>query len=173
MDERSEPIEIAPAPPRRRAGFPRPVLLAVAAIVALVALGLFVAVGLPDRPTRYPAGSAEAAFQDFYRAWEARDIEGAYGLLSPEVKAELSLSEYRRLDTEQSWQRERDRRVVLLGVDLTGDRAILDIRVDQFSEGGLGGRRDSFDRSVRLVRVGGAWLIDEPLVGIESDKYGY
>ena len=40
-------------------------------------------------------------------------------------------------------------------------------------EGGLGGDRYSQDRSVRLVRENGVWLIDEPLVGIESVGYEY
>lgn len=173
MDQRSEPIAVPSAPSSKHAGFPRSVLLAVAGIVALVVLALFVAVAIPDRPTEYPAGSAEAAFQDFYEAWETSDIETAYGLLSPDVTSELSLSEYRRLDAEQSWQRDQDRRVVLLGVDLTGDRAVLHVRVDEFAESRLGGQRYSFERSVRLAREGGTWLIDEPLVGIESAGYGY
>lgn len=173
MDECSEPIAVPSAPSSRWAGFPRSVVLAVVGIVALVVLALFVAVAIPDRPTEYPAGSAEAAFQDFYEAWEARDIEGAYGLLSSDVTSELRLSEYKRLDAELSGQRDQDRRVVLLGADVTGDRAILNVRADHFSEGGMGGQRYSFERSVRLTREGGTWLIDEPLVGIESVAHGY
>lgn len=170
MDERPETTT---APSTRSAGFPTSVLLVGVGIVALIVIALIVAVALPNRPTDYPAGSPEAAFQDFYEAWETGDIEAAYGHLSSDVTAELSLSEYRRLDGEQSWQRDQDRRLVLLGVDVTADRAVLHVRVDQFSEGGLGGERYSFERSVRLTRESGTWLIDEPLVGIELVAYGY
>jgi hypothetical protein len=149
------------------------VLLIGAAISALVVIALIVAVALPDRPAEYAAGSPEAAFQDFYEAWETGDIEAAYGHLSSTVAADMSLSEYRRMDADWSWQRDQGRRLVLLSVDVTADRSVLRIRVDQFSEGGLAGERYSYERSVRLVRERGTWLIDEPLVGIEPVAHQY
>ena len=170
MDERHES---GTGPSTGSPRFSKPLLLAGAAIAALVAIALIVAVALPREPTAYPAGTPEAAFQDFYRAWEAGNIGAAYGYLSPEVTKELSLTEYLRMDTDRSWQRDQDRRLVLLAVDVTGDRAVLHIRVDQFSGGGLGGGRSSFERSVKLTRASGAWLIDEPLLGIASVGYGY
>jgi hypothetical protein len=84
----------------------------------------------------------------------------------------MTLAEYRRLDAEQAWQRDQDRRVLLLGADLIGDRANLRLRIDEFSQGGLGGNRYSSERTIRLVREGGVWLIDEPIVGIENVAYG-
>ncbi len=164
----SEPSGADSAAPTGSASFPRSVLLIGAAIVALVVTALIVAVALPNRPTDYAAGSPEAAFQDFYEAWEAGDVEAAYGHLSSTVTADLSLTEYRRMDTDWSWQRDQGRRLVLLSVDLTGERATLHIRVDEFYQGGLSGQRNSYERSVRLVRELGTWLIDEPLIGIES-----
>ncbi len=138
------------------------------AIIALVVVALIVAVALPNRPTDYAAGSPEAAFQDFYEAWETGDIEAAYSHLSSAVTAEMTLSEYRRMDADWSWQRDQGRRLVLLNVDVTGERATLHVRVDDFYQGGLSGQRNSYERSVRLVRERGSWLIDEPLLGIES-----
>src|SRR3990172_12141180 len=98
----SEPSEISPspsingaAPPSGRAAVPRSVLLIGAAIIALVVIALIVAVALPNRPTDYAAGSPEAAFQDFYEAWEIGGVEAAYGHLSSTVKAEVSPAEYR------------------------------------------------------------------------------
>ena len=166
------PSEITSTPSPSRAGFPRSILLVGGAIVALVVLALVVAVAVPRQPTTYAAGTPEAAFQAFYKAWEDGDIDAAYGHLSSSVAADLTLAEYRRLDAEQSWQRGQDRRLVLLAADVTGDRATLRIRVDEAS-GGLGGDRYSSERSVRLVRENDAWRIDEPLVGIESVAYGY
>jgi hypothetical protein len=152
---------------------PRAVLAAAGAIIALIVLALVVVLAIPKGPTVYDPGSPEAAFQAFYQAYEANDVEGAYARLSSTVTEGLTLVEYRRLDADQAWQRDQDRRVVLLGSDQTGDRATLQLRIDQFSEGGLGGNRYSYQRTIRLVREGGAWLIDEPIVGIESVAYGY
>jgi hypothetical protein len=47
------------------------------------------------------------------------------------------------------------------------------LRVDQFSGGGLGGDRYSYERTIRLIQENGAWLIDEPIVGIENVAYAY
>jgi hypothetical protein len=174
----SEPQEITSSPldngtkrPSGRAAVPRSVLLIGAAIVALVVVALIVAVALPNRPTDYATGSPEAAFQDFYEAWEAGDVEAAYGHLSSAVTADLTLTDYRRMDADWSWQRDQGRRLVLLSVDLTGERATLHVRVDEFYQGGLSGQRNSYERSVRLVRELGTWLIDEPLIGIEPGMH--
>ena len=48
------------------------------------------------------------------------------------------MNEYRNRDSERSWQRDQDRRLVLLGADVTGERALLNLRVDEFIGGGLG-----------------------------------
>ena len=169
----NETSALTTSDPPGRGGIPRSMLLAGAAIAALIVVAVFVVVVSPDRPATYAAGTPEAAFQAFYAAWEDGDTDGAYGALSSAVAADLDRSEYRRMDAEQAWQRDQDRRLVLLGVDITGERAVLKVRVDEFNGGGFGGGRYSFDRSVLLVREDGTWRIDEPLVGIESVAYGY
>jgi hypothetical protein len=160
------------APSAGSTGFPRSVLVAGVALAALIVVALIAALALPHSPATYPAGSPEAAFQEFYQAWESRDLEGAYAHLSAAVRADLSLAGYRLLDSERSWQRDQDRRVVLTGTETAGDRATLQLRVDEFYGGGLGAQRSSWDRSVTLVREDGGWMIDEPLVGLET-AYGY
>jgi hypothetical protein len=152
---------------------PRAVLVVGGAIVALIALALIVVLAVPRGPTAYVPGSPEAAFQAFYQAFEAGDVEGAYELLGSSVTDQVTLAEYRRLDDDQGWQRDQDRRVLLLGADVTGDRANLRLRIDEFSQGGLGGNRYSSERTIRLVREDGAWLIDEPIVGIENASHGF
>ena len=179
MDERTSadpaaPVAIPPSPspqepPSRR--IPRSVLLVGGAVAGLIVVALLIALADPVQPTAYAPGTPEAAFQDFYAAWEDRDLETAYGLLSDEVRSGLTLVDYRRQDTDMSWAREQDRRVVLLGSRVTGDRAVLDLRVDQFSEGPLGGDRYSYDRSVNLVQEAGVWHIDEGLLGVETVYY--
>lgn len=168
MSERSFPT--APSA-GATAGLPRSVLVTTVAIVALVVVAVLVAVFLPERPASYPAGSPEAAFQVYYDAWSAGDLETAYAGLSSAIRADLDPDTYRRLDGEQSWQRTQDRRVVLTGADITGERALLRLRIDQFSSGPFGGDRYSEERTVRMVREGGAWLIDEPLIGTEQGWY--
>lgn len=167
------PESSATGSPPARAPVPRAVLIVGAAIVALIILAVVVVLAVPKGPTAYDPGSPEAAFQAFYQSYEAGDLEGAYGLFGSSVRVQLTLDEYRRLDAEHAWQRDEDRRVVLLGTDLTGDRANLRLRIDQFSAGGLGGNRYSHERTIRLVREHGAWLIDEPIVGIENVSYAY
>lgn len=160
--------------PPARAGGSRAPLLVGGAIVALIALATLVVLAAPKGSTVYEPGSPEAAFQAFYQAFEGGEVEDAYELLGSSVTDQLTLTEYRRLDAEQGWQRDEDRRVVLLGSDRTGDTRLLRLRIDQFSSGGgLGGNRYSYERTIRLVQEDGSWLIDEPIVGIENVAYGY
>ncbi len=169
MDDPSAKVDTAPG--TDGAGPPRSVLVISVAIVTLIVVALIAVVALPDRPTEYPAGSPEAAFQDFYDAWEFRDIEAAYALLSSDIRSGMSLEDYRRMDSEMSWPRDEDRRIVLLDVTVAGDRALLDLRVDQFSSGALGGERYSHDQTVPLVRENGAWYVDQGLLGVEVVFY--
>lgn len=162
-----------PAAPARGTRPSRAVLATVVAVVALVLVALAMAVAAPSRPADYAPGTPEAAFQEFYAAWGSGDVDAAYGYLSSNVTRDLTLIDYRQADGEQSWQRDQQRRLVLQGVDVTGDRALLHVRIDEFSRGGLTGDRYSYDRTVRLAREGGSWRIDEPLVGIESIAYKY
>ncbi len=180
MDTRSGLGEIDPPAASVDRATPAPAripiagLVVVVAIVAVIAIALILVLAVPQDTTTYDPGSPEAAFQTFYRAFEAGDLDGAYALFSREVKARLTLPEYRQLEGEQGWQRDEDQRVVLLGTDVTGDRASLRLRIDAFYEGGgLSASRHSQERTVRLVRQDGAWLIDDPIMGVESLTYGF
>ena len=164
---------LTPAAPARGTRPSRAVMVAIAAIVALVLVALGLAVAAPTQPATYAPGTPQAAFQGFYSAWGTGDVETAYGFLSSGVTHDLTLSAYRQADAEQSWQRDQQRRLILQGADITGDHAVLHLRVDEFAQGGLSGNRYSYDRTVRLAREGGSWRIDEPLVGIESIAYKY
>jgi hypothetical protein len=156
-----------------RARIPKAGLVVVASIVALTAIALVLVLAVPREPTTYAPGSPEAAFQTFYQAFEAGDPDAAHALFSAEVKQQLTRSEYRRLEAEMGWQRDQDRRVVLLSADVKGDRASLHLRIDDFYQGGLGASRNAHERTIRLVREGGVWLIDEPIIGVESVAYGF
>lgn len=163
---------VDPSTPER-ARIPRVGLVVVGAIVALIALAMVLVLAVPKDPTTYDPGSPEAAFQAFFQAYEVGDVDGAHALLSSSMKQQLTLAEYRRLDAEHGWQRDEDRRVVLLRTDITGDRASLHLRIDQFSGGGLGAARNSQERTIRLVHENEAWFIDEPIVGVEYVAFGF
>ena len=139
----------------------------------MIAIALVLVLAIPRDPTTYTPGSPEATFQTFYQAFEAGDLDAAHALFSAEVKQQLTRSEFRRLEAEHGWQRDEDRRVILLSTDVTGDRASLHLRIDTFYQSGLGASRNSQERTVRLVREDGVWLIDEPIVGVESITYGF
>jgi hypothetical protein len=162
-----QPAQTLQTPPIRVPRFPRSVVLTGVAIVALIVVALVVAVARPNRTIEYPAGSPEAAFQAFYTAWQDGDLETAYGYFSPSVTAGMTLTEYERADSSQSWAREQGRRVVLLGAEIDGERATVHVRVDEFYQEGVGERYTS-TYTVALVRDGGAWLVDEPLLGIDT-----
>jgi hypothetical protein len=168
MDERVTAPTVS-APTVR--GIPRSVLVVGAVLLGLIVVAIAIALAAPVRPAVYAPGTPEAAFQEYYEAWEARDLDTAYGILSSDIRAELTAAEYRRMDSEMSWARSEDRRVVLLGAAIIGERAILDLRIDQFSSGPFGGDRTSWERSVSLVREDGAWHIDEGLLGVETVYY--
>jgi hypothetical protein len=49
--------------------------------------------------------------------------------------------------------------------------AVLHLRIEWFTAGGLGGTRTSYGQEIRCVHELGAWKIDEPLAGAESAAY--
>ena len=173
LDNMDLPAASVDPSPSSRARIPRAGLVVVATIAALIAIALVLVLAVPRDPTTYAPGSPEAAFQTFYQAFEAGDLDAAHALFSAEVKQQLTRSEYRRFEAEMGWQREQDRRVVLLSADVTGDRANLHLRIDDFYQGGLGASRNSQARTIRLVHEGGVWLIDEPIIGVEPVTYGF
>jgi hypothetical protein len=167
----ASPGQLVPAAPRVPAtrGIRRTVLV-LGAVILVVAAAAVLVVALTTRPApTYPAGSPEAAFQGYYTAWEARDLETAYGLLSERIRASVPADQYRRDDRDYAWSRDESRRVVLIASRVVGDRATLDLRIDQSSSGGPFGATDtwSWDTSVALVREDGAWHVDDYLAGLE------
>jgi hypothetical protein len=169
MNEPSTTLDIPPDTGGGR--LPRSVLVVGGAIAALIVIALIVVLAVPDRPTEYPPGSPEAAFQGFYEAWESHDLDGAYARLSSDIRSDVTPADYRRMDSETSWARDQDQRVVLLDAVVTGDRATLELRIDQFSAGALGGERYSRSQTVPLVRENGAWYVDQGLLGVEVGHY--
>lgn len=162
---------VTPATPRAPSspGVRRTVILLGGVILAVVLAGMVVVLAAGRPAATYPAGSPEAAFQGFFTAWQARDLDAAYLSFSDRIRGQVTPDEFRRMDADFSWARDSDRRVVLVGSVVTGDRATLDLRIDEFSSGGLlgGGGTWSWERSIPLIRENGAWHVDEYLAGLD------
>lgn len=164
------PQETAPEPARPS----RSILLIAGIVIGIVVVAVLVVLAASRPPATYPAGSPEATIQGFLTANDEDDVEAAYAFFSESVRGSLTVSEYRRLWTDFSWQREEDRRVVLEQTDMRDTRATVHLRVDVYSGGGpFGSSRYTYERSVGLVREDDAWRIDELLVGLEPVGYKY
>jgi hypothetical protein len=144
------------------------VLLLGGVIAAVAFAAVLVVIATTRPPAAYPAGSPEAAFQAYLRAWEADDTETVHAAFSDRIRAEFPLARYHAMLADYGWARADDRRVVLVASRVDGDDATLDLRVDQFAEGGgMGGDVVSWEASVRLVHEDGTWHVDELLAGLE------
>jgi hypothetical protein len=155
-------VPAAGTPPIERRRWLLPAGLGVVVLAVLLTL---VALLGSRQPTVYQPGTPEHAFQGYYLAWEADDLETAYAWFSTTVKKQVSFAEYRGLARE--WYGMESGRVTLDRVDRTGSRATLRLRVDYFSDGGFGGSRWSNTISIRLVEEADGWRIDETLVGLQ------
>lgn len=157
----SAAVEIRPSGP------PRAILLALAGLSAIVVLALAALALRPGGSPIYPPDSPEAAFQGYLTAYEAGDIDTAYGYFSTTVRETMTPEGYREIADMYGRYNSEDRRIVLDGVERAGDRVTLRLRIDHFSADGIGGNRYSFAQEVRLVAEDGAWKLDELLAGIE------
>jgi len=145
--------------------------LAVAAIATLAIIAVFVASTRP--PVEYAAGSPEAAVQDYLRAWADGDDEVTLSAFSARVRADLTLADYRSMASD--FRRYQDppsgptRRVFIDRATITGERATVDLTVEESWPGGPLDRRNTYRsvRSLSLVREDGAWKIDEQLVWLD------
>src|SRR5688572_22877085 len=111
LDNMDLPAANVDRSPSARARIPRAGLIVVGAIVALIGVALVLVLAVPAGPASYEPGSPEAAFQTFFKDFEAGDLDGAHARFSSSVKEQLTLAEYRRVSTEYGWQRDEDRRV--------------------------------------------------------------
>ena len=106
-------------------------VLALLALVVLASVALLVLLMRQD--AEYGADSAEAALQRYVEAWEAGDVETAYGALSSRAQERRSLSAFK-----DAWSR-TEGSAVRAWIDErrdAGDRVILGLTVE-LSHGGL------------------------------------
>jgi hypothetical protein len=134
------------------------------AIVALVVLAIVALVLAAGREAAvYPTGSPEAAFQQYAAAWDAGDLDTAWGSLTLRAQGRLSEWEFRDANT---WRDDEKHRVWIDERSGADDRVVLHLTIETIYDGGLfGSGRYEDASSVTMVREDGDWKIDTPLVG--------
>lgn len=138
-------------------------LLVIAAAVAAVTLG-------SRGPASFPADSPQEAFQSYYQAYQSRDTDAAYQYFSQRVQRQVSRDEYSRVVGPSGLYtspEERNARILVDRVEQTDDHATLYLIKEMFIGTGIDATQFSSERQVRLVREGGAWKIDDALMGID------
>lgn len=156
-----------PATPPRRAR--RPIAVLGLAIVGFAVLALILAATATRPATKFAADTPEGAVQAYLAAWDARDIDLAYASFSERVHGRLTVDQYRTVARDYQYRGSGERRVVLLGTNLHGDRASLDLRIDELGGVGIFGAQSVWSRpiAVDLVREHGAWRLDTALADLE------
>ena len=153
-------------------GGQRGLLAIVAGIVVLVVVTVVVVLVAGARPPRvYPVGSPEAALQAFLAASEAGDSETAYESFSQAIRGQTSLAEYRRMTAQyRTWNQPPNgpsRRAFIDRTTISGDRATLDLTIEETYVSGLSTSRNRHGREVTMARESGAWRLDQLLVGLD------
>lgn len=146
----------------------------IGALVLVVTAVVLLAGG--RSPQTFPPDSPQGVVQRYLAAWDAEDLPAAYGFLSARVHATVSQADYERAVNDNGWQYARPgnggaTRVYFDSVREDGDRATVNLRVDQLSGDGLNTTVYSSSRSVALVRDPEGWRIDEPLLWLEQGPF--
>ncbi len=135
-------------------------VLAVAAVLLAVSVAIL---GGDQGDAEYAPGSPEAAFQDYVRAWDSGDIDGAWAALSDEAHDRVDEREYR---DAARWRDEETARIWIDRVTGSGDRVTLHVTIETgYGPGLLGPDRYLDQTRVALVREDDQWRIATPLIG--------
>lgn len=139
--------------------------IAVLVVVAVVAVVLL---GSREAPA-FSADTPEGVVQRHLAAVEEEDYETAWGYLSGDVQSDLSVDEYRRAARDYGYYGSQSRRVLFDRSEVEGERARVWLTVEEYYDGGPFGGGDTYrsTREIALVREGGEWRIDDPLIGLE------
>ena len=150
----------------------RSLIYVAVAIVVLAATTVAVVLLAGDRESaRFDADSPETALQRYLVAYEEGDLETAHAYFSADVRQRMDLDAYRRAVDSWGIGSEPDRSVLFDRSSGSGDRVELHLIVEQFAGDGLSGETYRSPRDIRLVREGGEWRIDEPLVWLDPAPF--
>jgi hypothetical protein len=158
-----------------RRGADRTLVFIGGGILALVVVAAAVVLLLGSRePTTFPADSPEGVVQRHLAAFEDGDFENAHSFFSSDVQAEMDLQTYERTAREYGgYQGDTSRRILFDRTDLDGDVARVHLTVEEYYGGGPFGGGETYrsEREIRLIREGGSWKIDDPLIGLEPAPF--
>ncbi|HEX7171661.1 MAG TPA: hypothetical protein VF365_03515 [Candidatus Limnocylindria bacterium] len=153
----------------------RTLLVIGAGILALVIVAAAVVLVLGSRePTTFPADAPEGVVQRHLAAFEDGDFEAAYAYFSANVQSDMDLDSYERTVREYGgYQTGTSRRILFDRTDLDGDVARVHLTVEEYYGGGPFGGGETYrsTREIRLIREGGSWMIDDPLIGLEPAPF--
>lgn len=157
---------------RKRDRRPPPAVVILATSIAALVVMAVVALRLADtHPAVLPPDTPAGSIQGYLVAYQAGDLEAAYLHFSSRVQRLLTFDEFERTASDWGDQDLGQQRIELTRVDETGDRATLLLRVESAGGGLFGSGRYGWDVTIRLVREGGTWHIDQPLAGIQTTYY--
>lgn len=143
------------------AGWLRPLVAIVAFVVVLTVASTAAVlwVGGP-RPASYPAGSPQAAFQDFVTAVQNGDWATADGMLSSNQRAQGVTSQM-----VGGMFSDSGATVSIVSSSGSGDRVTLNVTVQVNSGSWLGSYSYTNATQVVMVQETGGWKVDSQLYG--------
>jgi hypothetical protein len=162
----------AAAPPEPRAD--RSLLLIGAGLVALVVIAALIVVLLGSREAAaFPADSPEGVVQRYLAAFEDGDYQAAQGYFSKRIRDGMDEATYERTVREYGYGADVSRRVLFDRTELNGDRASVELTVEEYYSGGPFGTGDTYrsSRVITLAREDGAWRIDDTLIGLDPGPF--
>jgi len=158
-----------------RGGADRTLLLIGAGILALVVVAAVVVLLLGSRePTTFPADSPEGVVQRHLAAFEDGDFGAAHAFFSADVQIDIDLETYERTARDYGgYQGDTSRRILFDRTDVDGDVARVHLTVEEYYGGGPFGGGETYrsPREIRLIREGGSWKIDDPIIGLEPAPF--
>jgi hypothetical protein len=145
-------------------------------IVALVLVSVVVVLLAGGRQRQeFAAGTPEAALQAYLDAWEEGDAEATWAFFSAEVQEEYTLEDYERAVSDYNLYQYPEggpsRGVYIEGVDGSGERATVQLTVEEHYGDGLNTNSYRSPRAVRMVREGGAWKLADPLIWLDPADF--
>jgi hypothetical protein len=138
-------------------------LVGAVVAIALAAVATAAILLVDDEPNAgYPAGSAEAAFAAWARAWESGDVETAWAALTTRAREHTSPDAFRAANRRQS---EFARRIWIDEVTADGERAVLYLSIETLADEGLfGSGRERKESRVTMSYEDDVWKVDTPTV---------
>jgi hypothetical protein len=146
----------------------RSLIFVAVGVVALAIVTIAVVLLAGNRETpEFAHDSPEAALQRYLVAYDAGDLDAAHAHFSADVREQMDRDAYQRAVDSFGVGTEPDRSVLFDSRSGSGDRVQLHLIVEEFYGDGLSGDTYRSPRDVRLVREGGEWRIDQPLVWLD------